>query len=190
MSAIRSSQSASPARPASCLQFLDDPCTDLFVRKADGVDSDVCVLPVQREAFREQVVQVLVRSFCESSCSVVRHSRSQRRHIHVQEHNDAVRLYMRHGRGAVHGAAAGGDNMIVAIELKKDILLYPAQGQVAIPINDVLQGTALLRLDNDVGVNEITRRQPLQSPSKTSHTLRYIPALKDERSTRDAMVSF
>jgi hypothetical protein len=53
--------------------------------------------------------------------------------------------------------------MIAAIELKEDILLYPAQGQVAILINDVLQGPAMRCLDKDVRVNEITRCQPRQN---------------------------
>src|SRR5512139_316782 len=79
--------------------------------------------------------------------------------VHVEKDNDATRLQVRHCGMAVHGAAAGCDDVISEVESEKDPPLDRAQGHVTVPVDDLLQGPALLRLDKDIGINEIPPRQ-------------------------------
>ena len=55
----------------SCLQSLNDPCTNFLMAGAGAINGNVRILPVQGGPFREKVVYVLVRSFCQTPGSII-----------------------------------------------------------------------------------------------------------------------
>src|SRR5512143_903215 len=104
-----------------------------------AVDSDISVSSVQYIPFREEIVYALVRPFCQPSRSEITNSCFDRVQAHVQKDDDSIFFQMRHCCRAVHGAAAGGDDMIAAIQSEEDPFLNRAKCQVAFLIDDVLQ---------------------------------------------------
>ena len=92
--------------------------------KPDADDRHIGVLSVEGEPLNEKIGNALVRPFCKAASSKVGNPRLQRRKIYLQENNNPVSLEMLHCSLTVHGAATGGDNVIVADELEKDVFFY------------------------------------------------------------------
>ena len=77
-------------RSVSCLQHLDNGCTDLFVRQVVTCQNNIGILPIQREPFREQVVDVLVGPFGKTARREIADPRAKGAQGDAEKHDDAV----------------------------------------------------------------------------------------------------
>ena len=72
---------------------------------------------------------------------------------------------MLHGGDIVNHAAAGGDHLLFPRHRQHRLPLPQPEGIQPLPVDDVLQGAAVLLLDHLVGIQKGIAQPPRQPPS-------------------------
>ena len=139
----------------SVSQFFHDFPADIFLGQGIVLDGDIRVAQVEGQPFMKEIGKALVRSFGQSPGGIVPDPGIEGIHGGMEKDHGSVSPQMGHGRMAVGGAAAGGDNMVEAVDRQDGLFFHLSQGHMTVCIDYVLEASAFSALDENVGINKI-----------------------------------
>ena len=96
--------------------FLYDLPADIFLGQGVVLDGDIRVAPIECQPFMKEIGEALIRSFGQSPGGIIPDPGIEGLHRGVEKDHGPVSPQVRHGRMAVGGAAAGGDDIITAVD--------------------------------------------------------------------------
>ena len=133
-------------------------CTDspghLFLGEAPAVDGYFGVAAVEGEAFGVEVGQGLAGAADQAPGVQVGEARQEFFQGEVQEDDLAQGAQVLHGCLAIDHAAAGGDDVVLAVQEEDEALFRGSHTQVAFLVDDFLQGATFPGLEEEVGIQK------------------------------------
>lgn len=121
-----------------------------------AVDRDVGIFCVEGVPLVEQVFEALPRLECNASRGHVREAFFQRGQAGLEEDDFSEPVEVGHPFGSVANASAGGDHMVLHVEAENRFLFDLAKRVEAFRVHNLLKGTLLSRLDDQVGIDKLT----------------------------------
>jgi hypothetical protein len=133
--------------------FQDSP-GHLFLGEPPAVDGQVGIAAVKRETFGVQVGQGLAGTADQTPGVQVSEAGQEFLEGDFQKNKSAQEAQVLHGKLTINDTAAGGNNMVLAVQRPDETFFSGPHAQIAVLVHDLLQGAAFPGLKEEIGVQE------------------------------------